>query len=92
MRCYFQGMKSEEQVPISVNISLEARKILEKRAQKIVHDEGDQLPLGRVITAMVLWFEEREWWEEIQQEIRADFAREAQERRKRDRERKRTNL
>jgi hypothetical protein len=76
-------------VPLTVRISPEAREFLERAACKIVHDEGDRLPLGRLVTAMTLWFEDNKKWEELQNEIRADFAREEQERRKRDRERKR---
>lgn len=45
--------------------------------------------LGRIINAMILWFEDHNHRQEIQEEIRADFAREAEERRIRDRERKR---
>jgi hypothetical protein len=76
-------------VSLTVRISPEAREILERAACKIVHDEGDRLPFGRLVTAMILWFEENNEWEELQEKIRADIAREEHERRKRDRERKR---
>jgi hypothetical protein len=76
-------------VPLTVNIGPEARKILEQVARGLVYDEGDRLPFGRIITTMTLWFEDNAKWEDIRNAIRADFAREAQERRKRDRERKR---
>ena len=75
-------------VPLTVNISPAARKILDRVACRIVYDERDRLPLGRMISAMILWFQDNDKWEGIQATIRADFAREAQERRKRDRERK----
>jgi len=76
-------------VRLEVNISREARKILEREACLLVYGEQDQLPLGRIVTAMTLWFEENTEWDEIRETIRADRAREAQERRERDRERKR---
>jgi hypothetical protein len=76
-------------LPLTVRIGPKARKILERMAWRIVYNEEDRLPLGRIINAMILWFEDHNQWEEIQEEIRADFAREAEERRIRDRERKR---
>jgi hypothetical protein len=82
-------MTEEENVPLSIHITLEARKILEREACKLVYGEDDRLPLGRVVTAMTLWFEDNLKWNDIRDEIRAAFAREAQERRVRDRERKR---
>lgn len=78
-----------EKVPFTVNITPEARKILERVACSLVYGEEDRLPLGRMITAMTLWFEDNGVWEHIRKEIQADFAREARERRERDRERKR---
>jgi hypothetical protein len=74
---------------LGVNISPEARKILEREAYLLVYDEKDQLPLGRIVTAMILWFEEYNKCDEIRETIRAGRAREAQEHRERDRERKR---
>lgn len=82
-------MTEEENVPFSIHITLEASKILEREACKLVYSEDDRLPLGRIVTAMTLWFEENLKWKDIRDEIRAAFAREAQERRVRDRERKR---
>jgi hypothetical protein len=76
-------------VPFHANINPLARKILERVASSLVYNEGDQLPYGRIITAMTLWFEDHKKWDEIQKTIRADFAREAQQRRQRDRERER---
>jgi hypothetical protein len=79
----------KENVPINYNFSAEAKKILEREACKLVYNEEDQLPYGRVITAMTLWLDDHNKWNEIRETIRADRAREAQERRERDRERKR---
>jgi hypothetical protein len=79
----------EKNVQLTVNIDPEARQLLERAAQRIVHDEGDQLPLGRVITALIFHAEDNGIWKEIREEIHADFARENHERKKRDRERKR---
>jgi hypothetical protein len=76
-------------VPLTVRITGEARQCLERAACRIVYDERDRLPLGRLVTAMVLWFEDNNGWQALQKEIRADLAREQHERRKRDRERKR---
>ena len=77
----------EKNVPFSANISPEARKILERVACSLVYNERDRLPYGRVITAMTLWFEDNDAWDDIREAIRADRAREAQERRERDRDR-----
>jgi hypothetical protein len=82
-------MTGEGNVPFSINITPAARKILEREACKLVYGPEDRLPLGRIVTAMTLWFEENVEWEDIRDEIRTVFAREAQERRVRDRERKR---
>jgi hypothetical protein len=57
-------------------------------ANRLVYDEEDRLPLGRIVTAMVNFLEEDDW-DAITKIVRADFAREAHERRVRDRERKR---
>jgi hypothetical protein len=83
-------MTGEGNVPFSVSISREARQILEREACKLVYGPEDRLPLGRIVTAMTMWFEENLGWTNIRDEIRAALAREAQERRVRDRERKRT--
>jgi hypothetical protein len=77
-------MKTEGQVWLGVDISPETRKILEREACLLVYDAEDQLPLGRIVTAMILWFEEYNEWDEIRETIRADRAREAQERRERE--------
>ena len=82
-------MTEEENVPFSIQITPEARKILEREACKLVYGEDDRLPLGRIVTAMTMWLEDNLKWKDIRDEIRAAFAREAQERRVRDRERKR---
>jgi len=74
--------------PLTVRITPAARNILDRVANSLVH-EKDRLPLGRIVTAMVKFLEEDERWEAITEIIRADFAREAHERRVRDRERKR---
>jgi hypothetical protein len=77
---------------LTVRIAPEARKILDRVANSLVYDEKDRLPLGRIITAMVKFLEEDDdCWDAITKIIRADFAREAHERRVRDRERKRPN-
>ena len=76
--------------PLTVRIAPEARKILDRVATSLVYDEKDRLPLGRIVTAMVKFLEEDDW-DAIKKIIRADFAREAHERRVRDRERKRPN-
>lgn len=77
-------------VPLTVRITPEARQCLERAACRIVYDERDRLPLGRLVTAMILWFEENpEELDELQSDMQAAFAREQHERRKRDRERKR---
>ena len=75
---------------LTVRIAPEARKILDRVANSLVYDEKDRLPLGRIVTAMVKFLEEDDW-DAIKKIIRADFAREAHERRVRDRERKRPN-
>jgi hypothetical protein len=76
-------------LPLTLRISPEARKILDRVGNSLVYDEKDRLPLGRIVTAMVKFLEEHECWEAITKIIRADFDREAHERRVRDRERKR---
>jgi len=76
--------------PLTVRITPAARNILDRVANSLVH-EKDRLPLGRIVTAMVKFLEEDECWDAITKIIRADFAREAHERRVRDRERKRPN-
>ena len=75
--------------PLTVRIAPEARKILDGVANSLVYDEKDRLPLGRIVTAMIMFLEEDRSWDAIRKIIRADFAREAHERRVRDRERKR---
>ena len=75
---------------LTVRIAPEARKILDRVANSLVYDEKDRLPLGRIVTAMVK-FLKKDDWDAITKIIRADFAREAHERRVRDRERKRPN-
>ena len=75
---------------LTVRIAPEARKILDRVANSLVH-EKDRLPLGRIVTAMVKFLEEDERWEAITDITRADREREASERRVRDRERKRPN-
>ena len=82
-------MTEEGNVPFSIQITPEARRILEREACKLVYGEDDRLPLGRIVTTMTLWFEDNLKWKEIREEIRAALARETQERRVRDRERKR---
>ena len=79
-----------EMSPLTVRIAPDARKILDRVANSLVYDEKDRLPLGRIVTAMVKFLEEDDW-DAIKKIIRADFAREAHERRVRDRERKRPN-
>jgi hypothetical protein len=74
---------------LSITISEEAREILDRVAASLVHNERDRLPLGRVVAAMTLWFEENNEWDDITEAIRDDYADEAQRRRERDRERKR---
>jgi hypothetical protein len=82
-------MTEEGNVPFSIHITPEARRILEREACKLVYGEDDRLPLGRIVTTMTLWFEDNLKWKEIREEIRAALASETQERRVRDRERKR---
>jgi hypothetical protein len=81
-------MENLGNVPFHANIDPVARKILERVACSVVYNERDRLPYGRILTAMTLWFEDHEKWEEIRKTIRADFARETQQQRERDRERK----
>jgi hypothetical protein len=76
---------------LTVRIAPEARKILDEVANSLVYDEEDRVPLGRIVTAMIMFMEENGRWDAIREIIRADFAREAHERRVRDRERKRPN-
>jgi hypothetical protein len=85
------GVISRGMSPLTVRIAPEARKILDQVADSLVYDEKDRLPLGRIVTAMVNFLEEDDCWDAIRKTIRADFAREAHERRVRDRERKRPN-
>jgi hypothetical protein len=80
-------MTEEGNIPL--HITPEARRILEREACKLVYGEDDRLPLGRIVTTITLWFEDNLKWKEIREEIRAALARETQERRVRDRERKR---
>ena len=77
--------------PLTVRIAPEARKILDRVATSLVYDEKDRLPLGRIVTAIIMFLQENGGWDAIKEIIRADFAREAHERRVRDRERKRPN-
>jgi hypothetical protein len=74
---------------LAVRVDPEARKILERVACKVVYHEDDRLPLGKIITAMILWFEDNVEWEEIEEAVRADWDREVAERKRRDRKRKR---
>jgi hypothetical protein len=76
-------MKTEGQVWLGVDISPETRKILEREACLLVYDAEDQLPLGRIVTAMILWFEEYNEWDEIRETIRAGKPRSAGSERKR---------
>jgi hypothetical protein len=76
-------------IPLTVRITPDARKILQRAANSIVRDEEERLPLGRMITAMIVWFEENTEWAEIKDAILAEWGREAQKRRVRDRQRKR---
>jgi hypothetical protein len=55
-------MTGEKKIPFSINISPEARKILEREACRLVYGPEDRLPLGRIVTAMTLWFEENVEW------------------------------
>src|SRR6516225_7525919 len=77
--------------PLTVRIAPEARKILDRVATSLVYDEKDRLPLGRIVTAIIMFLQQNGRWDAIKEIIRADFAREAHERRIRDRERKRPN-
>ena len=76
---------------LTVRIAPEARKILDRVANSLVYDEKDRLPLGRIVTAIIMFLQQNGCWDAIKEIIRADFAREAHERRVRDRERKRPN-
>jgi hypothetical protein len=78
-----------ETIPLTVRITPNARKIMERVADSIVYDKKERLPLGRMITAMILWFEDNTEWAEIKDAILAEWGREAQKRRARDRQRKR---
>jgi hypothetical protein len=78
-----------DSVRLSVNISPESRQILERVAARVHYNEGGQLPLGQIVTAMIEWFEDEEEWDEIEENVRTQFVRKVQERKERDRERKR---
>jgi hypothetical protein len=75
-------------VPISANISPKAKELLYWFARSLV-DKGQDPPIGRVLTAMILDFEEMGNWVEIEDTIRDDLKRQAEERRRKDRDRKR---
>jgi hypothetical protein len=76
-------------VPLTANIKPEARKILDRVACGVVYNEGDRLPIGRILREIIFWFEDHNAWSEIEKTILADRAREDHNRRVRDRERKR---
>jgi hypothetical protein len=78
-------------VALTVRITPDARKILEREANNIMYGEKGRLPLGRMITAMILWFEDNKEWVEIKDAVRDEWGREAQARRVRDHQRKRRN-
>ena len=80
-----------EMSPLTVRIAPDARKILDRVACSLVYDEKDRLPLGRIVTAIIMFLQQNGRWDAIKEIIRADFAREAHERLVRDRERKRPN-
>jgi len=80
---------SKNSVPLSVNITPFARELLESVAARCLYNEGGQLPLGQVVTAMAEWFEDENEWEDVEERVRAQFAGKVQRRKQRDRERKR---
>ena len=77
-------------VTLSVSISEEARRILVRESEALVNYSGDRLPIGDLVTELVLWFEEMEGrWGELREEIHGNLSEKVQERRRKDRERKR---
>lgn len=78
-----------ETVRLSVNISPEARESLEHAAARCLYNEGGQLPLGQLVTAMIEFIEGEDVWQRIEEKVRTRFVGKVQRRKERDRERKR---
>jgi hypothetical protein len=78
----------KDSVPLSVNITPEAREILYRRARYVVM-EGERPPIGQVLSAMLEYVEEMGYWDEIESDTAQNLRSRIAKRRKRDRERKR---
>jgi hypothetical protein len=79
-----------KKVPLSVSISEEARKILEREAAPLADGDGDRVPLGDLLTELIRYFDDvDDNWEELREDIIFNRSQKVQERRRRDRERKR---
>jgi hypothetical protein len=79
-----------KKVPLSVSISEEARKILDREAGEFAHGTLHRPPLGDLVDGLVRYFEDFDGnWDGVRQEIEGDRAEKVQERQRKDRERKR---
>jgi hypothetical protein len=81
----------EKNLAINASISPAAHEKLYRFAREF-SERGGRLPLGKVLSAMILYFDEMSDWQDIADDIRSEIDRESDERRKRDRERKRNNI
>jgi hypothetical protein len=81
-----------ERVQLSIRVSAEARPILKCEAAALVDGYGERVSLGLFVTEMALWADELHGeWDQVREEIKESLSEKAQERRRKDRERKRCN-
>jgi hypothetical protein len=83
---YFGVKKS---VPLTANISPEARDLLYREVREFSRQGQRRIPLGKFLSALILYSRDMGDWEEIADDVKEELNREIDERRKRDRERKR---
>jgi hypothetical protein len=79
---------TEKTVLLTCRITPESRKLLYDKAEGLVQP-GDRLPIGRMISFMIQYFEQMGEWGEIEDDVREVLAEELQARKQKDRERKR---
>jgi len=77
---------------IFANISPEAHKILLRVAAKSHQRGSSRPPIGKVLTVMIEWFEDKDECAEIEETVRDGYARSIHIRKEKDRERKRKTL
>jgi hypothetical protein len=75
-------------VSVTVKIDPEDRKILDREAGRLVR-EGERLPLGLLITAIIEFFEDTERWDDVNDIAQVAIEDAISERKRKDRERKR---